>query len=147
MLVLARKGNESVMIQVPSKYDSKYAAVEYALSHFNNEFDSYQCHNHVRKPESIVHYLTKEVFLKMSEIYFKYTVTRHDGVHESIIRVSSQDMSFMRKEYFNNVLLDNGSQIDNLPINKLLGYVHYYQRDGYKLSKGTLSAKPIVAKF
>lgn len=146
MQVLARRGDEVTVISTPQKYDSKYSALEYAISHFGNEFESYQCKDFVRKPDNIIHYLSEEVFNKMDYISYSVVTCKDECKHSSIITVSSRDMSFTRTEYINGEAISSTIK-EHLTMANLMRLVHHYQFCGYKLRKGRLSAKPIVDKF
>jgi hypothetical protein len=145
MQVLAKRGSDVAVLTVP-KYDSEYAVVDYCINNYGNEFESYQCKDFVRRPNNMIHYLTKDVFNKMSYISYNVIMCKDDNVHSSVITVSSDDNSFIREEIVNGRVVSTTTKED-MNIDDLMRLVHHYQYQGYKIAKGKLSAKRIVDKF
>lgn len=141
MIVIAKKGSSLRGIETPQKYDSEFAAVNYCLNEYGNDYESYTCQGFTRESDAPVkkkvHYLTEELFMKASYLIFEYSKTSDEGTHKSVIRVSSENMSFDRKEYFNDELLPLiSNSAEYIPCKSILSNVHGYQDMGYKMSKG-----------
>jgi len=145
MLVQAKRADVSIIIQTP--YNSKYAAVDYCVNMYGEEFNEFFCIDFLRKsPRCEVDFITKEFVSRMSSISLSFIEETDRGVHKCFITV--ENGKFYRKSYFNDTLLPALCSEKDIKPEDAIHLLHYYQLQGYKVSHGKVSqTEKIIAKF